>query len=439
MSTDGSDSADIGRRRLLTTGAAALAAGLAGCSGGGNGNGGGDGTETGTGGGGGSASGETEISVTGVWSGGEEEDFAKVISYVESETDVSVEYHPRTTDALLSGTLMDYNSGVAPADIVVMPSPARVRSDGSNGHLEPLGDTWDPENYAVDPDRVSVDGETYAAPFKMDLKPGFWYRESFFEEHDLSEPSTYEEFTSLCAEIAEIEGVDAPLASGGGAGWPLSDLMEAFFLRQENGAELQQGLINGDVDFTDERVRTAFEEVKALHEEDYFSQTREFAVQYEYLWDGSLPLYFMGSWTPAIEAIEDPSDLGVFRLPGTEGMVASINWFTVPAYSDNTAAATTATSAFVSAEGQRTWVEQGGFVASSTQVEQDAYPTEVMAQLPQLANEVTVVPDLDDSLGNPFQSTFWSELLGLWAEPSKDIDPILESLESAQNESLGDG
>jgi multiple sugar transport system substrate-binding protein len=315
---------------------------------------------------------------------------------------------------------MDYESGVATADIVVMPSPARIRSDARNGHLEPVGDTWEPANYAVEPDQVSVDGDVYAAPFKLDLKPGFWYRQSFFDEHGLSEPEDYDQFLSLLDEIDGIDGVDAPLASGNGDGWPLSDLTEAFFLRQENGAQLQQELISGDADFTDDRVRSAFEEIQNLHDQGYFSQQRDFGVQYEFFWENRLPLYFMGSWTPGFDAIQDPSDLGVFRLPGTEGMVASVNWFTIPTYSENIEAAKAALSEFISPEGQRVWAEQGGFIASSTE----------------MANQVRVVSDLDDSLGNPFQQEFWSQLKGLWSDPDRDLDSILQRLDEVQDESL---
>lgn len=422
------------RNVLKTTGAASVLAttGLAGCLGGG-GDGDGDTTEDG---GGGSNGGTTTLEVTGVWSGEEQSSFAEVMSYVENETGVEIEYFPRSTDSLLTGTLMDYESGVASADVVVMPSPARIVSDAQNGHLASVGDAWDPENFAVDPSRVTVDGEVYAAPFKMDLKPGFWYRESFFDEHGLSEPSSYEEFTSLLDSIASIESVDAPIASGNGTGWPLSDLMEGFFMRQENGAQLQQDLINGDASFTDDRIVNAFEEVKALHDEGYFSQMRDFGVQYEYFWDGSTPLYFMGSFTTAQDAVKDVSDLGVFRLPGVDGIASSVNWFTVPKYSDKVDVARDSLSAFVSAEGQRQWVELGGFVPSNTQVPAEAYQSEVMSQLPQLADEVTVVPDLDDALGNPFQQEFWSQLKGLWASPDTATSDIVSSLDEAYQNTL---
>ncbi|TKX71692.1 carbohydrate ABC transporter substrate-binding protein [Halorubrum sp. GN11GM_10-3_MGM] len=423
---------------MKTTGTASVlgSVALAGCSG--NGGDGGDGSDGGEGsdGGDGSDGGSNSLEITGVWSGGEQESFSKVMDYVEESTGMGLEYFPRDTDSLLTGTLMDYESGVASADIVVMPSPARIISDAQNGHLAPVGDAWDADNFAVDPSRVTVDGEVYAAPFKMDLKPGFWYRKSFFNEHDLSEPESWDEFMTLLDDISGIDGVDAPVASGNGTGWPLSDLTEGFFMRQEDGASLQQGLIDGDASFTDDRVATAFDEIKMLHEEGYFSQTRDFGVQYEYFWDNSLPLYFMGSFTPAQDAVEDPSDLGVFRLPGTDGISSSVNWFTVPKYSDNVDAARDALSSFVSAEGQQVWVEDGGFIASNTEVPDDAYEIEVMANLPDLAAEVTVVPDLDDALGNPFQQEFWSVLKGLWATPDTPTEDIVGPLDDAHQETL---
>lgn len=441
MSDDTPQSRQTRRSVLKTTGAASVFAtvGLAGCLGGGDSDDDADGdaeTTTTTDSNSGDSASGTDLEVTSVWSGGEQEAFSEVISYVEDDVGANFEYFPRDTNTLMTGTLMDYESGVATADIVIMPSQARIRSDAKKGHLAPVGDAWDAENFAVEPARVTIDGNVYAAPFKMDLKPGFWYRKSFFDEHGLSEPETWSEFTSLLDTISGIDGVDAPIASGNGTGWPLSDITEGFFLRQSDGASLQQGLINGDAAFTDDRVATAFDEIKLLHDEGYFSQTRDFGVQYEYFWENTLPLYFMGSFTPAQDAVKDPSDLGVFRLPGVDGITSSVNWFTVPAYSDNVDAAKEALSSFVSAEGQQVWAELGGFIASNTEVDDDAYEYEVMAKLPELAADVTVVPDLDDALGNPFQEEFWSQLKGLWASPDTATSDIVSALDTAHKETL---
>ncbi|MFP9061034.1 ABC transporter substrate-binding protein [Natrialbaceae archaeon A-chndr2] len=380
---------------------------------------------------------EGEITITAVWTDDEEEDFLAVVNYAEGETGLDISYAPRDTETLLTSTLMDYEAGIATADIVVIPMEGRVRRDAEAGHLEPVGDLWDEEDYTTDHATVSVDDDVYAAPFGGDLKPGFWYRESFFDEHDLEEPEDYDQFLDLLAAIDGIEGVEAPLASGNGDGWPLSDITEAFILRQEDGHELQVDLIEGEAQFTDDRVATAFEELQELHQEGYFSEVRDFGIQYEFFWANETPLYFMGSWTPAFGAIEDPEDLNYFMLPGAEAMVTSINWFTIPAYVDDVDAAKDAAEAIISAEGQEIWTERGGFVPTAVDVPEEAYELEVMRDLTQEADEVELVPDLDDALGDPFQAEFWSQLLGFWAEPDQEIEPILETLDDALQESVG--
>ncbi|WP_247728934.1 ABC transporter substrate-binding protein [Halovivax limisalsi] len=385
------------------------------------------------------AQGGGSITVTGVWTGAEEENFQAVIDHVQEETGIDITYEPRSTEAILTGTLIDYQAGVATADIVVIPSPARVRSDARSGHLAPMSGVWEEWEFSPSPESVTVDGEQYAAPFKMDLKPGFWHRQSFFEEHDLEHPEDYDQFMSLLDELNGIEGVDAPIASGNGVGWPLSDVTEGFIQRQEDGAQLQRNLISGEASMTDDRVATAHQEIQELIQEGYFSTVRDFGVQFEYLWNNQIPLYFQGSFITAFDAIQDPSDLNYFMVPGAESMVAAENWFTVPTYVDDVETARTAVETFVSPSAQAVWAERGGFIATSPEVPSDAYDLEVMQNLSQRADEVELVPDLDDTLGDPFQSEYWSQLTGLWADPDQDVQSMLEQLAQVQEESVTEG
>ncbi len=384
----------------------------------------------------GMAGAQESITITAVWTDDEEEDFLAVVDHVEEETGLEITYQPRDTDTLLTETLIDFDSEIATADIVVFPTEGRVRRDARAGHLEPVGDLWDEDDYSADEDTVAIEGEVFAAPFGGDIKPGFWYRQSFFDEHDLEEPEDFEEFRDLLSEIDEIEGVEAPLASGNGDGWPLSDVTEAFILRQEDGARLQLDLIDGDADFTDDRVITALEELQELLEAGYFSEVRDFGVQYEFFWENETPLYFMGSWTPAFGAIEDPEDLDYFPLPGVDALVTSINWLTVPRFVEDVDAAKTATESIISAEGQQVWTERGGFIPTAVDVPDDAFELDVMREISDDADEIGLVPDLDDALGDPFQAEFWSQLLGLWAEPDRDVESIAEELDAVLQETV---
>lgn len=378
---------------------------------------------------------EPTIHVMAVWSGGEQEAFEEVLEYASQETGYDYEYMPVTTDELRSRTLMDYEAGTTSADIVNMAWPARINSDAESDHLTPVGDVWSEEEHLVDSSLVEYNGELYGIPFKMDVKPGFWYRESFFEEHNLEEPETYNEFVNLLEEISQIEGVDAPLASGNGDGWPLSDVTEAFILRQEDGDQLQQNLIQGGADFTDPRIEEALEELRDLLTEEYWSELEDFGTQYEYFWDGERPLYFMGSWTPAFPAVEDPDDLGVFPLPGVNALVGNINWLTIPAYSTETEAAKEFASAIVSAEGQARWAEEGGFIGTNADLTADDYQHSIMPYLADLGEQYGTVTDLDDGVGDPFQTEFWSELKSFWNDPEgTDLDAMIERLDSELQE-----
>lgn len=377
---------------------------------------------------------DATVTITAVWTDAEQEAFEQVVDFAEEETGIDIVYEPRDGEDIRTGTLMDYEAGSTPADIVVMASPGRILRDGGEGHLEDVSDVWDPEDYAAEPDPVSDGDGVFAAPMKMDLKPGFWYRQSFFDEHGLSEPESYDEFMDLLEEIDGIDGVDAPLASGNGTGWPLSDVTEAYIFRQDNGVETMQQMIEGETGFDNDAARSALEEVQETLQEGYWSDLRNFAVQYEHWWENSIPLYFMGSWTPGSDPIDDNDDLGIFTLPGAEGMTASVNWFTVPTYGENVEATKEVLRAIVSAEGQEVWTRLGGFNPSHLDVPRDAFEFDIMPEVVELADDLVIVPDLDDALGDPFQSSFWAQLIGLWQEPDSDLDDIIESLDDAMLE-----
>ena len=213
-------------------------------------------------------------------------------------------------------------------------------------------------------------------------------------------------------------------------------MAEAFILRQEDGADLQLDLIDGEAEFTDDRVVAAFEELQELLEAGYFSEVRDFGVQYEFFWENEAPLYFMGSWTPAFGAIEDPEDVDYFPLPGVDAMVTSINWFTVPTYGDNIDAARSAVESIISPEGQQIWTERGGFIPTAVDVPEDAFELDVMREISEDAEELGLVPDLDDALGDPFQAEFWSQLTGFWADPDRDIESMVEELDAVLQETV---
>ena len=92
-----------------------------------------------------------------------------------------------------------------------------------------------------------------------------------------------------------------------------------------------------------------------------------------------------------------------------------------------------------SADAQEILVRQGGALATNTGVPAAAYTAsdkkvvEFMGQA-----GITIVPDLDDTIGGDWQQTFWDQLKLLWTDPSTStMNSVLNSLETAAIEQQG--
>ncbi|OYT25868.1 MAG: hypothetical protein B6U95_08340 [Thermofilum sp. ex4484_82] len=190
---------------------------------------------------------EVELVVFSLWGGTEEENFLKALKAFEEKTGIKVKHVSQTTEGLQVGIPTQFAAGKTVADLIVAPWPAWIRELGKAGHLLEVTDLIDPTKYPKDYiDMVTVDGKIYAAPFKAWAKPGFWYKKSFFEKHGLTPPKTWDEFLDLLEKLKNIPGIEAPIASGDGVGWPLSDVTEAFIINR-GSPELQLKLISGEI------------------------------------------------------------------------------------------------------------------------------------------------------------------------------------------------
>src|SRR2546427_6918857 len=106
-------------------------------------------------------------------------------------------------------------------------------------------------------DPVKVGSDIYGGVYTGKVKPGFWYRKSFFQAHNLTVPTTYAEFKSLLVTISKIKGIRTPIVSGDSVGWPLSDVTE-HFIATYGGASMPRALTNRTQRLTDTDVRAGF-------------------------------------------------------------------------------------------------------------------------------------------------------------------------------------
>ncbi len=374
---------------------------------------------------------EVELTVFSLWSDDEEANFKEALAAFTEDTGIPVKHVGYDTLELLITVPTQLRAGVAIADVVMAPWPSWILSLAGEDYLTSVTDMIDttkfPETYL---DVVTADNEIWGAPFKVSGKPGFWYRKSFFTANGLTVPTTYAEFETLLADISQISGVDAAVASGNGVGWPLSDTTEAFIIGL-GGYQLQLDLIFGDAQFNSTAVKDVFVELASLLQAGYFSVPDDFDAQVARVWDGTYGIYFQGSFITAFPPFaSNLDDVGFFPFPETDGATGAVDYAIMPAFTEHPDEAQQLIEFLASAEAQEIMVGLGGFAAAHTDVPDSAY-SPIDLEVLQFLRTVTVVPDLDDAIGGAFQTTFWDQLKGLWVTPTTDLDTLLQNLQDS--------
>lgn len=368
---------------------------------------------------------EPELTVYTLWTPEAEKNaFDTVLAEFQQQTGIEIRHVPVDTESMLVTFPTAFAAETSPADVVLAPFPAWIVD--LSPHLLPVDDLLDETEFvAVHLDPVRSGGHLYAVPFKLAGKPGFWYKPSFFDANDLEPPETYAEFVDLVAELDAIPALDAAIASGDGVGWPLSDQVEGFIIGL-GGYQLQLDLIDGSVDWTDDQVKVdVFGPLVELLEAGYFSVPAEWGAQVEQLDNEVYGTIWMGDWI--VGMVDDPLDIAFFPFPETDGVVGAIDYAIIPAYTEFPEEAQELVSFLATREAQEIWADIGGYLAPNTEVPLETYPPAAQS-VAEFLLTVSVVPDLDDTIGGSFQITFWDQLKLLWVNPG-ELDSVLEAIQ----------
>ncbi|MEM0093846.1 MAG: ABC transporter substrate-binding protein [Thermofilum sp.] len=378
-----------------------------------------------------SAPAKVKLVVIGPWAGKEAEYFDAVIKeYVRTHPNVEIEYRTMRAEDVAAIMPVQFAAGLTPGD-VIFGWAWFIAKMGKEGHLVDLTGVINEKEYVPGiVDAVKADGRVWGAPFTMWLKPGFWYRKSFFEKNGLSEPKSYSEFLALLSKIKGIPGVKNPIATGDGVGWPMSDVTEHFIIAY-GGPQVQLDLITGKVRFTDPVVRSVFvDKLVPLLRERFFSEPIEWTTAIPKWWAGEYGLYFMGTWITGM--VDDPNDLDFFPLPEAKGVVGGADYCFIPKYSKNVEAALDFVK-WLATEGQGVHASvPSGKVPTWTKIPVERLWKPMQSVYTKIAGRgLAILPDLDDSIGGDWQKLFWDQLKLLWVDPGR-VDAVLSTLERAQ-------
>jgi multiple sugar transport system substrate-binding protein len=381
------------------------------------------------------------LTVYALWSGSEQYNFEQALGNFTQNTGINVTYFGRTTEDLLVSVPQQLANPPYDVDVIIAPWPYWILQNSP--YLTAVTDVITESDFPsniISPVKAS-DGTIWAAPFKLSGKPGFWFRDSFFQNNSLSVPTTYDEFkNTLLPAIQAVSGVEQAIASGDTVGWPLSDTAEGFIIGL-GGYQLQLDLETGPSarNWTDPQVVNVFGNLTDLLEAGYFSTPADWEAQLAKLWDGKYGIYWQGSFITTLPEILDVNDLDFLPFPGTTGVSGSVDYAVITKDAPHLNEAKQLVQYLAGADAQEIMVGQGGFLATNVNVPASAYTTidkKVVDFMSQPG--ITIVPDLDDTIGGQWQQTFWDQLKLLWTSPSAStMNSVLDALQTAAIQQQG--
>src|SRR2546429_1432625 len=239
------------------------------------------------------------LAVIGPWAGAEMQAFLPILDKFQKNTGITVSYSNVRQEDLRPLLLTQFPAHRAPADLIFMVS-SFIREHGPTGDAVDVTDLVNPANFAVGATQgtqllspVTNASKIYGGIYTGKVKPGFWYRQSFFTQHSLSPPTTWAQFQSLLSDIGNISGVSAPIVSGDGVGWPLSDVTE-HFIATYGGPSMHRQLTAGTLAWTSPSVKSIFTNylVPTLEAGDW-SAPRERTAGVTEWGDGGYGRYFL--------------------------------------------------------------------------------------------------------------------------------------------------
>ncbi len=223
---------------------------------------------------------------------------------------------PETYKTELAGRLA---SGTDQADLYYWFAGTRMRELAGRGLIAPLDDVWRANDLAqaFSPaltQAVSWRGRPFAVPLNY-YQWGFYYRPSTFARAGLAVPATWQEMRALAAKARTL-GM-APTVLGLGDPWASAAWFDYFDLRL-NGLAFHLALTQGQVAFTDARVRAVFEAWRTVRDEQwYLADARELTWREAapYLLRDRAATYLMGNFFESALPDAVRADVGFFPFP----------------------------------------------------------------------------------------------------------------------------
>ncbi len=170
------------------------------------------------------------------------------------------------------------------------------------GLFEPVDDVWEAEGLKESLKSalpsMTIDGQIWGVPYTY-YQWGVYYRKDIFEDLGIAVPTNWDEFKQ--AGMTLIENGITPITIGTKYLWTAAGVFDYINLRT-NGYHFHMALTQGQVAWTDCRVRTTMENWKEIIEAGFFLENHAAYTWQEALAplaNGEAAMYVMGNFAVA--------------------------------------------------------------------------------------------------------------------------------------------
>ncbi len=188
-----------------------------------------------------------------------------------------------------------------PPDVVNWYAATRMTPYVDAGLFMDISDLWEEDHFAAlgsTKGAMTLNGAQWGVPYTY-YQWGVYYRKDIFEELGLSEPTTWDEEMANCQAI--LDSGRKCYTIGSKFLWTAGGWFD-YINSRTNGYEFHIQLANGEVEWTDERVRQTFANWRQLIDMGAFiddHQSYSWQEAMPFMVDGEAAAYLMGNFSVA--------------------------------------------------------------------------------------------------------------------------------------------
>lgn len=382
------------------------------------------------------------VTVLGSWEGPELDSFEAMIAPFEDRTGIEVLY---TATRDLKGVIQrGLDTGSAP-DVAGLPGPGYMLNLARKGALKDLSAAIDLGAYKRETapafvDLGTIDDRLVGVFIKGTVKGLLWHNPSVYR---LGHPTSWSELASLASAVGrgKTRSWCVGLQSGASSGWPGTDWIEDFLLRQ-SGPEVYDAWVAGTLAWKSAEVRRAFMAYGQIVAEDavfggtHGALTTYFSDSGDPLFTeppGCMFLHQASFMTTFLDASTNPAPAYDFLpFPDIEARYAGSLIVAGDLFGmlNDTPAARALIQYLVTSEAQSIWVRRGGALSGNFNVR--SYPNAIAEREAALLAGAHIPRfDASDSMPDDMSAAFWQAVLDYTGDQTR-LDAILEGLDAVR-------